>query len=73
MPGEFRTLTPNLRANPDRGLICPSKPCGIAIENPVGMKLYSPDLIIIYLTMAADKSMPALFLVKYLGADNPFP
>ena len=58
MPGVFNTVTPFLEASPDLGRICASHFSGIDIATPVGIKVYSPGLIIISFFKKASKSIP---------------
>ena len=47
MPGVFNIVKLFLTARPDLGLICSSKPFGIATERPVGIIAFSFDLILV--------------------------
>ena len=74
MPGEFRTVIEFFRARPDLGLTCASKPLGSSIENPAGIKAVVLDLMIIFFSIAAIRSKPALSSVAFfkLYSSKPF-
>ncbi len=68
VPGEFKTVNPFLKANPERGRICASYPTGSSRNKLVGTKVLSNDFKTIGESRFARKSIPADAFVAYDGS-----
>src|SRR5262249_9710797 len=69
--GAFVSVTPCLRASPDRGRTCPSKPSGISKASPVGTATRAPGASVIASSAALARSSPAAPADMYRGATAP--
>src|SRR4051812_11138221 len=71
VPGALGSVMPNLRARPERGRTCPSKPCGISNARPVGTATRPPGKISIGSAAAEARSIPAAPADMYRGTSAP--
>src|SRR5215831_12628796 len=71
VPGALGRPMPCLRARPERGRTCPSKPCGISNASPVGTAARAPGASVIGASAAEARSSPAAPADMYLGASAP--